>query len=191
MKVREMDIRKTLKEDILLKFRSEPDTLILNELGLCQGEAIIDVAVINGALHGYEIKSEGDTLGRLVKQGEVYNRVFDTVTIVTGKRHVDRLPNVIPPWWGIIQVDNPENRILALTTLRETELNPNVEPLALVQLLWRDEALNLLKKLGLAKGYSNKTRDQIWKRIADSLPLEKLQFYVREQLKARKNWRFD
>ena len=45
--------------------RSEPNTVFLEELGLCQGDARVDYAVINGAMNGYEIKSDRDKLVRL------------------------------------------------------------------------------------------------------------------------------
>ena len=41
-----------------LQQRSGPGTLIVEELGLCEGAVRIDVAAINGSIHGYEIKSD-------------------------------------------------------------------------------------------------------------------------------------
>jgi len=188
MKACDRDIRLGLKEILLDKFKYEPDTKIINELGICQGKAIIDVAVVNGALHGYEIKSERDTLGRLTGQLQVYGKVFDTLTIVTGPRYIDRVQELIPDWWGVLQVEEQSGKVI-FKTVREAHFNPCIEPFALVQLLWRDEALSLLKELGLAEGYSKKPRKEIWERLANSLPLQDLRFYVRQQLKSRRKWR--
>ena len=48
--------------------------MILDELGICRGRVRIDLTVVNGLLHGYEIKSERDTLARLETQADLYGR---------------------------------------------------------------------------------------------------------------------
>jgi len=58
--MREIDIRRALLADVRQRHRDEPDTLIREELGVCQGIARVDLAVVNGSVHGYEIKSEQD-----------------------------------------------------------------------------------------------------------------------------------
>ena len=68
--------------------QNDPQTLIVEELGIRQGAARVDVAVVNGSLHGYEIKSARDTLERLPKQSELYSSVFDTITLVTAENHL-------------------------------------------------------------------------------------------------------
>ena len=45
-----------------------PDTLFIEELGLCQGQARIDSAAVTSVLHGYELKSNRDRLTRLASQ---------------------------------------------------------------------------------------------------------------------------
>jgi len=59
--------------------------------------------VVNGKLHGYEIKSDADTLKRLPAQAEVYSAVFDLVTIVVGEHHLDTVRAIVPEWWGIVK----------------------------------------------------------------------------------------
>jgi hypothetical protein len=58
---------------------------IIEELGVVHGKSRIDIAVINGLMHGYEIKSDKDTLQRLPEQMNMYNSVFNKVTLVVGK----------------------------------------------------------------------------------------------------------
>jgi len=48
-----------------------PDTLVIDELGLVQAKSRIDVAVINGYIHVYKIKSARQTLSRLDKQLDI------------------------------------------------------------------------------------------------------------------------
>jgi len=58
--------------------------------------------VINGELHGFELKSERDTLARLEDQAELYSQVFDRMTLIIAKRHLEKAVPKIPRWWGII-----------------------------------------------------------------------------------------
>ncbi|MCS5697252.1 sce7726 family protein [Desulfofundulus thermocisternus] len=189
MTVCDKDIRSILYNEYFQDFRNDPDTVIVDELELCLGEARIDIAVINGAIHGYEIKSERDTLKRLLAQRDVYNKVFDTVTIITSKNHIDKVLEIVPSWWGVIQVEKKSGKNFGLNFIRQAMPNKDVDPFALVQLLWRNEALNLLKKYGLQKGYLSKPRSEIWAKLAASLSLDKLRYEVREAIKGRKKWR--
>ena len=185
--MREMDIRATVHQR-LGKLYPEPDTKIIDELGLCQGRCIVDVAAVNGCISGYEIKSEHDSLARLPAQMKVYNQTLDSVTIVVGGSHVNRVEGLIPAWWGIWAVDKGANDG-ALIEARPARMNPSVDPFAVVQLLWRHEALAALTNLGLAKGLVSKPRRILWKALAEGCPTDKLGELVREQLTARQGWR--
>ena len=82
----------------------EPDTVLSNELGICQGNARIDLVAVNGQLHGYEIKSDRDSLRRLGTQAAMYGKVFDRVTLVCGERHLTSALEIIPAWWGVLRI---------------------------------------------------------------------------------------
>lgn len=191
MRLRESDIRVALEQDIKGHF-GDDDTRIIHEMGLCRGQVIIDVAAVNGALHGYEIKSERDTLERLPRQAEIYSRVFDTVTIVTSGCHIPRATDLIPGWWGVIQVAaGTADEGAKLQTVREPEINATVDPMSLAQLLWREEVLELLETLGLARGFRSKPMNAVWRHLASSISLDDLKEYVRSTLKSREGWRSD
>ncbi|MCL5289695.1 MAG: sce7726 family protein [Firmicutes bacterium] len=164
MKTRDRDVRQKLHEVLSREFLCDDDTIIIDELGLCQGEARIDIAVINGSLHGYEIKSDSDTLERLPRQVDIYNKVLDYITIVTGKNHIDKINDLVPSWWGIQQVEKVSKDKVNMQTIREPGINPEVDPYSLAQLLWKEEALELLTIFGMEKGYISKSRKVIWKR---------------------------
>ncbi|MDA8118743.1 MAG: sce7726 family protein, partial [Gammaproteobacteria bacterium] len=74
------------------------DTVVLDELGICRGEVRVDVAVVNGEIHGYEIKSDRDSLRRLASQVELYSKVLDQATLVAGERHFDAAAALLPEW---------------------------------------------------------------------------------------------
>jgi len=186
--MKDIDIRKVLLRELEERFSEDPCTRIVEELGLCQGTFRIDVAAVNGALHGYEIKSERDTLKRLPAQRNAYNSIFDTVTIVTGPKYASLVVNHIPPWWGIL-VARQEGEDVCLSERRAAGDNPAIDPSALAQLLWRDEALNVLSARGLADGVRNKPRPVLWSRLAEMLTVGELSHEVRRCLRSREGWR--
>ena len=63
--MRDSEIRNTLRATLLSEHAGDPTAVVIDELGICQGSARIDMAVVNGSLNGYEIKSDLDTLARL------------------------------------------------------------------------------------------------------------------------------
>lgn len=186
--MRDRDIRSALRERLRELHREEPDTLIIDELGLCRGTARVDVAVVNGKINGFEIKSERDTLDRLPGQQEVYSKTLDEVTIVASGHHIDKIIDAVPNWWGVEEV-GLEGGEVVFKTLREPAPNPDINPLALAQLLWRDEALAALKHLGLDKGMLSKPRRALWAKLSECLTLTELSSIVRQHLKSRPNWR--
>jgi len=97
----DFDIRAVLRSRLFLKQSDEADTVVIEELGLCRGQVRVDVVVVNGLLHGYEIKSDRDTLRRLGVQVKVYGKVFDQATLVVGDRHLAEALNIVPAWWGV------------------------------------------------------------------------------------------
>lgn len=187
--MRDIDIRRHLLAEMSRKYRFDSETRIVQELGLCQGAARIDIAVVNGSIHGYEIKSERDTLFRLPSQIDVYNRALEFVTIVTAPNHADKAREIVPLWWGI-RTAIPYAHGLKLTDFREAKRNPGVVPFAMAQLLWRDEALQALEDRRLASGIRSKPREELWRRLALELTLLDLGNVVRERLKRRSaDWR--
>jgi hypothetical protein len=186
--MRDIDIRRKLRVDKRLHF-GEPDTRVVEELGLCQGIARVDLAVVNGTIHGYEIKSDSDTLARLPAQVEIYSRALDFVTIVTAPSHVSKIRKIVPKWWGIWTTVSDHNGI-RLEVSREHRQNPKVDPFSVAQLLWREEALEALENEGLVSGVRSKPRKELWLRLASELPPEKLGHIVRDSLKRRRSdWR--
>jgi hypothetical protein len=187
--MRDQDIRCSLRQELVAAYGCDSSTLIVDELGICCGMARVDVAVVNGELKGFEIKSEKDTLGRLPAQSDMYGKVFDTMSIVLGLRHLHGAESFLPNWWGIVVADRNEDGFLHLQRVRRESNNTDQDALSIVQLLWRDEALALLHKAGLSAGLRNRPRRYLWEALALNFCLSDLRGVVREQLKLRRNWR--
>jgi hypothetical protein len=188
--MRDIDIREALRAEIDRRHHGESNTLVVEELGLCQGIARIDLAVVNGSVNGYEIKSAHDTLARLPAQSDVYSKALDFVTIVTASDHAERIRRLVPSWWGIwVAVQGRDGRV-RLESVREPCRNHTIDAFAVAQLLWRSEALDALESHGLATGIRSKPRQELWRRLASDLTLEELGKVVRESLKKRgPGWR--
>lgn len=180
--MRDGDIREVLLAHLRATFEGDR---IRGEMGLCLGETRADVVVINGNLHGYEIKSERDTLSRLRKQINLYEKVLDFSTIVTSGRHIARIEVQLPPTWGLMKAERSE-RGICLKHLRAAHRNHNVDPFSVAQLLWRNEAAVILESRG-ERVASRETRWNLWDRLA-VIPIEDLQDLVRTQIKARQLW---
>lgn len=184
-------IRFALKEK-LERECYDKNTKIVEELGLTHGAARVDIAVVNGVLHGYELKSDKDTLNRLPDQIKIYNAVLDKVTLVVGRHHLHHAIKIVPDWWGITVARSVEGGSkIHLLNIRESDLNPSQDLYAIAALLWRDEALVILESLNKAVGIRSKNRNVLYQKLVDELSADKLKQFVRDTLKARINWRFD
>lgn len=182
-------IRSALKKQLELKFRKDPNAKIIEELGISHGAARVDIAVVNGVLHGYELKSDIDTLLRLPEQIKYYNSVFDQVTLVVGKNHLHEAIKLVPEWWGV-KIAKYANRKVIFQTIRESENNDKKNSVSIAKLLWRDEALELLQEVGCARGFRNKPRLEIYKQLANVVKQEDLALRVRDRLFSRPAWRY-
>lgn len=183
--MRDPDVRRVLKQALVTRYGGETDTIVVEELGLCRGSVRADVAVINGLMKGFEIKSDRDTLQRLLTQATIYSRVFDTATLVSAERHVAEAMLALPPWWGIEVIGNDGS----LTELQPSGPNPCLDADSVALLLWRDEAISLLAYAG-ATIHRHETRQNLCNRLAAVLSLDDLRCAVRGALKNRGDGRF-
>jgi hypothetical protein len=186
--MKDLQIREELNRNYLSPFRTDSNTRIIEELGLNQGSVRIDVAVINGSLVGFEIKSEQDDLKRLPAQMEMYNKIFDYIYIVANEKHLPAIKEKVPDFWGIVRVEKFETGF-KLDTVRQPIRNQNSDPYFLAQLLWKDEVLDILERTGFAAGMKSKNRHQLWTKFSGSFSKEKVNEYVREYIKKRPEWR--
>jgi hypothetical protein len=182
--VHDAEIRSGLRVRVEAQHRDDPDTKIVDELGLRQGAVRVDLAVVNGVLKGYEIKSLADTLRRLPNQVKVYGEVLDLATIVLAEAHRQEASELIPDWWEVIVAVQASDR-MRFELHREGAPNPNVDKRALTELLWRDEAVELLRLKDAHYGVLTKPRRLVWDRVAAVCELDEIRLAVRERIKAR------
>lgn len=185
--MRDADVRAAVRRKLEAEHLGDPDTLIVDEMGVWSGTVRIDIAVINGEICGYELKSDRDTLTRLPLQADVYSRVFDKVTLVVGERHAQKARALIPKWWGVT-LARVRGGELKLIDDRKPRSNPARDPYLVAELLTKEEAIAVLVEHGLADGWRSKKVREIHQRLATELPLATLSERVRTTLRARQDW---
>ena len=178
------EVRPALRSRLLTQHARGTDTVVIEELGLCRGQVRVDLAVVNGSLHGFEIKSDRDSLRRLGTQVETYSKVLDRATIVTGLRHLPEVSGTVPTWWGILSI-HPSKNGPRFKTVRREGKNPQRDPRALVELLWLDEAIALLERRDATRGVRGKPRPVVWDRVCENFDVEEIAATVCSRLKAR------
>lgn len=182
-------IRSALREYLKKRHAKDKKLRIIEELGVRHGTARIDIAVVNGIMHGYEIKSDCDTLERLPEQMDEFDTIFDKLTLVVGKRHLYKAIHIVPDWWGIMVAKiNTDNKVI-FHTIREAENNQEQVGVSIARLLWREEALQILEERNKADDVRHKPRKFIYERLADTLDAEALKQRVGTLLISREGWR--
>ena len=142
------------------------------------------LAIIEGAIIGLEIKSDSDTYTRLARQVKDYDRFCDKCYVVVGESHI-HVSEHIPDYWGIIVI-NKENVIVE----RDADSCPKVNIMNQLNILWRNELLNIQLKEGLPK-LRNSRRVDIYKRLIDTAGEPTIKADVCEQLFERDYTIFD
>ncbi len=168
---------------------AQEDTLVIDELGLNHGKCRADIAVINGHLVGYEIKSNNDSLRRLERQVKSYNAVFDIVYIVIGDRYINSIQNYIPKWWGVIVSVRGPRGAVNFDLIRKAKTNKSIDQISIAQLLWRNEVIEILQQKKLSPKKLRQPRAILYQYLVDTLNICELRKFVREYLQKRKNWR--
>lgn len=191
-KMLDKDVRLAVKNKVLKDHINDPSTLVIDELGLDYGRNRIDIAVVNGELHGYELKSDSDTLKRLPSQAICYSAVMDKVTLVVGEKHAKEAIEMVPDWWGIKVAVMGKKGGIHLDTFRRNKKNTEINPMEVLKLIWKEEALELLSSYEEVDWKIKKLQKKvIYQLIIDNLSINEIRDSVRSILKARVAWRFD
>jgi hypothetical protein len=141
---------------------------VLDEIGLFRGRSRVDLIVVGDLLEAYEIKSDADSLTRLPTQVLAYSLVFERVTLVCARRHVARALAIVPEWWAVLEATSREGP--TFVPRQDGRDNPGIDPFAVAQLLWRDDALDALARRDGAHGLWSSTRNTIWRALSETVP---------------------
>jgi len=183
------DIRRALHTKRLRHLRVRPDTLVIDELGLAHAKSRIDVAVINGCIHGYEIKSGKDTLNRLVTQIGIYRQTLQKLTFVAAPKHVEGIMAHAPEWCGVIAAEQGSRRGISFHVVRDAAANPDIDPVMMAHLLWRDEVIGLLSRAGYAAKDLRRPRKQLYELLCEAMTVREIISAIRSIMVQRQMWR--
>lgn len=176
-------IREILRETELLQYSVDPNSKIVEEFRLPVAGARIDIAVINGSFHGYEIKSASDTLKRLPDQLKSYELVFDYLTVVTEEKYCQKILSIVPDWVGV-SICTETNDLGEVLEVKQSLPNWKKNGFYVAKLLWKEELILLLSSQGITFNKS----DRAWtlcEIAANKIDTEILSKFVRDILKAR------
>lgn len=185
----EHTIRVALKNRHLRHHHNQYDVLMIDELGLAHTQGRIDLAVFNGNLHGYEIKSVGDTLARLPRQLAIYSDALQKLTLVVATRHLDGADMIAPDWCGLIEVICGPRGGTTFASHRRARINPDLDPFIFAHLLWRPEAQHLLRLRGASNADVSAPRKQLYRSLANELSVGELASAIKSAMALRTRWR--
>lgn len=185
----EHEIRIALRTRHLRHHLGRDDVLMIDELGLAHARSRIDLAVFNGHLHGYEIKSASDTLGRLPQQLATYMGALQKLTLVVASRHLEAAAAIAPDWCGMTEIVEGPRRGITFANRRRARVNPDVDPFILAHLLWHPEAQNLLRARGASNAEVKAPRKRLYRLLADEVPVRELASAIKAAMASRTGWR--
>lgn len=139
------------------------------------------IGVIDGALLGFEIKSDRDSYTRLKTQTRDYDDFCDMNYLVVGKSHVRHAHEHIPGHWGIIVVREEESGQIQVEMDQIPALNPKVSMANQIRFLWRPE-LAMLLELNELPAYRRKSKQFVQEKILERVSEEILKRQITDLL---------
>lgn len=185
----ERKIRVALRRRGLRHYDGRRDVLMIDELGLAHARSRIDLAVFNGHLHGYEIKSASDTLDRLPRQLATYVNALQKLTLVVATRHLDAASAIAPKWCGLTEIVEGPRGGMVFASRRRARVNPDLDAFMLAHLLWHPEAQDLLRARGASDADVKAPRKQLYRLLANEVPVRELAPAIKAAMASRTSWR--
>jgi hypothetical protein len=115
--------------------------------------------------------------------------VFEKLTFVVSPNHFGALDRVLPAWCGVLAAEKEGSGALELRVVKKSRTNPSTDPFRMAHLLWKNEALSLLKEQNVGELSARNNRRQLYEGIARNVSPSDLVAYGRDCFLARENWR--
>ena len=176
MRLSDPEMREALFAYLDFKY---PKIRVFDEKGIGDSRADF-IAITDGVISGYEIKSDLDSYARLKSQVRDYNKFCDTCYAVVGKSHQKGIVKRIPKFWGILVVSK-ESGNTEVVELRPAEMNPKDITGNKLSLLWMRELRHIVAKNGLRK-YSTLNKRYLLKMLKELVPHARLMQALTDEL---------
>ena len=145
------------------------------------GKSRADIVVVTpDFMVGVEIKSDADSYVRLERQVKDYSRFYDYNILVVGASHGNSAPDHVPPFWGIITVEET-GKGLDFYVLREPVKSPKLRLTNQMGFLWKSELAVIQKDNGLHK-YPGKSKMFIKHYLMDNVDNDELKLMMLDRL---------
>lgn len=185
--IREKDIKAALIDWLYEKGHVD-DAVIINEMVVANWSRRADIAVANGRLYAYEIKSDADTLKRLPGQVELFSSHFDKLTLVVASKFVSSVLESYPPEVGVLEVVS-ERGIIRLRQARAGRIVENKNSAILSSFLTKSDLCRLLRREGI-KVSLDSPRSELVRQVC-GLSCRVVKEYVLSFLKSKYKTTFD
>ncbi|MBB3006015.1 sce7726 family protein [Cupriavidus alkaliphilus] len=159
------------------------DAVLINEMVVANWSRRADLAVANGRLWAFELKSDLDTLARLKGQVETYQQRFDKVVVVTTERYLARSASMLPESVGLWSVEPTLDGRRKVRVVRPGRVEEVRERSALLGFLLKTELVALLRSV--SKAASIEIHRRALESQASELPVATIRRFVLSSLKAR------
>lgn len=163
----------------LFAWLSAPGSAIIEEFPCERGR--LDALMVNQALHGFEIKSDFDSLTRVEAQISSFARYCDSITFVAGPRLALKLLNFVPIWCGVVLAHRTAIGV-SLVSLRSPKTNARVDALASLTLLAATELHDIARRESRARP---KTKNEAVRLLASTLPFTTIRAHLSASLRRR------
>ncbi len=183
------EIRKAFHAKRLASYHDCPNSIVIDELGVAHGKNRIDIAVVNGCIHGYEIKSSKDNLLRFPSQLQAFAKCFEKLSVVSAENHLEELIEKTPEWCGIILAEKGSRDGISFSTIRRSKKNPNVDIMAMAHFLWKKETVELLASLGADKEMLKGARINLYNNLSKMITIHELSSKIKSLFMCREEWR--
>lgn len=141
----------------------------------------VDVLTTSQMLHGFEIKSDYDSLARVGFQIASYSRYCDALTFVAGPRLALKLLASVPVWCGVILAHRGGLGI-SLVVLRTPKNNPRVDAQTSLSILGTAELRAIARRESQARP---KTKQDAVRLLASIVPFARIREQLSESLRRR------
>lgn len=138
------------------------------------------VMVTSDSIFGIEIKSDADTYVRLKRQIKDYNRFYDMNYVVVGTSHAAHIEEHVPDFWGIITVEEVDNKA-DFYILRRPKINPMLDLELKLSMMWRPELAHI-QEINLMPRYKERSKAFVIGKILEKIPLETLNVQICNEL---------
>lgn len=185
----DQEIRRSFHLKRLRHYHDCSDSLVIDELGVDHGKKRVDIAVLNGEIQAFEIKSSRDTLDRLPDQIGAYSKCFERVSIIAAENHLPALLGMLPNWCGVVLVTKGARGGVHFRTFRRSKKNPSVDVAAMAHFLWRKEAIELLHEMGVEFSENKASRKELYEALSARISHKRLSSYIKKAFMRRADWR--